>query len=175
MMWILLLSRCTDPSRSGSERQSVISVRLLIPRWLCRLHPAIAEAASRPPLPIGYSNTRTTLMTFRRSQQPARYVCSASSSRRLAFILLTLAWLFFPFPPAILSGSANRLLLLSLYRLWSSLDPPCARCKREGIPCTFLPSRRGGRIPVGCIAHVFCSRPLISRSLLNHTVLGFID
>lgn len=25
--------------------------------------------------------------------------------------------------------------------------PPCARCRREGVVCEFLPSRRGGRIP----------------------------
>ncbi|KAM0754657.1 hypothetical protein T439DRAFT_118591 [Meredithblackwellia eburnea MCA 4105] len=26
-------------------------------------------------------------------------------------------------------------------------DPPCTRCRREGVLCEFLPSRRGGRVP----------------------------
>ncbi|KAL8286374.1 hypothetical protein RQP46_004391 [Phenoliferia psychrophenolica] len=26
-------------------------------------------------------------------------------------------------------------------------DPPCTRCRREGVVCEFLPSRRGGRVP----------------------------
>ncbi|KAK4702747.1 hypothetical protein P7C70_g3474, partial [Phenoliferia sp. Uapishka_3] len=26
-------------------------------------------------------------------------------------------------------------------------DPPCTRCRREGVTCEFLPSRRGGRVP----------------------------
>lgn len=48
-------------------------------------------------------------------------------------------------------GSSGRnladLAVLSQGDLNNPHDPPCTRCRREGVVCEFLPSRRGGRVP----------------------------